>query len=169
MLRESINSLGRAHIGILTRYDDSSPAIANQTVLRKRFPHLSIFKALHKADAVIVENKEINPGILHNKRLVVFSGLADNDQFLTMVCELGAKVTHFAQFKDHRNYNDRDIDFLIQTKKNTAADGFLTTEKDLVKVDGFKGARFDPWALRIRFQIIENEESFFRMLPYAVV
>jgi len=67
---------------------------------------------------------------LKGKKVGVFSGLANNQQFFNTVKDLSERfnfqVIEFVSFPDHYNYTD--------LKFNKTPDLWLTTEKDLIKI-----------------------------------
>jgi tetraacyldisaccharide 4'-kinase len=67
-------------------------------------------------------------------KAVVFCGIARSGQFFKAVGNLGQIVVGQMAFRDHHRYQQRDIDRLLRLKSNTGADGFITTEKDLINL-----------------------------------
>lgn len=67
-------------------------------------------------------------------RPVVFSGIARPESFLAMLAELGCEAVQEVRFRDHHRYTEADIDRLLASAREQGADGFVTTEKDAVKL-----------------------------------
>ncbi len=76
------------------------------------------------------EGKQFDFKILENKKAVVFSGLGNNKQFFSTVKNLSKKynfeIKEFLEFPDHYDYKD---------VKLPEADLYLTTEKDIIKIN----------------------------------
>jgi tetraacyldisaccharide 4'-kinase len=67
-------------------------------------------------------------------RPVVFSGIARPESFLAMLAELGCEAVAEVRFRDHHRYTSEDIERLLRVGREDGADGFVTTEKDAVKL-----------------------------------
>ncbi len=89
------------------------------------------FIAKEKLSGVI--DKDYNKfdfSILEKKEIVVFAGLGNNKQFFDTVKRLSKdynfKIKEFISFPDHFDYKNIDL---------PKADIYLTTEKDIIKID----------------------------------
>ncbi len=67
-------------------------------------------------------------------RPVVFCGVARPEGFLAMLKAKGVTAAETVLFADHYVYEDGDVERLIATAKACGASGFVTTEKDAVKL-----------------------------------
>ena len=107
--------------------------------------------ALSRADAIVVREEMVIPdglaggkplwrvrrGIALNDapaRPVVFSGIARPKFFLEQLQEIGVQPAAEIIFRDHQRYGQTEIDRLLQAKANAMADGFITTEKDMLNL-----------------------------------
>lgn len=63
-----------------------------------------------------------------------FSGLARNDAFQKMLCEMGFELKGHAAFDDHHDYSHDDILAIEQQADRRGARLLVTTEKDRVKL-----------------------------------
>jgi tetraacyldisaccharide 4'-kinase len=63
-----------------------------------------------------------------------FSGLARNDTFQQMLCEMGFDLRGYAAFADHHDYSRDDILAIAQRADRKGARLLVTTEKDRVKL-----------------------------------
>ncbi len=63
-----------------------------------------------------------------------FSGLARNDTFQKMLCEMGFDLRGYAAFADHHDYSRDDILAIAQRADRKGARLLVTTEKDRVKL-----------------------------------
>jgi len=125
-LREPLTALRRAHI-IVVREDEAHVLTPRLEALNAtgtlvwhirrtlRFPQpLGIFSA--------------------GLRPMAFCGLARPTDFTASLAAAGCGVTGTLAFPDHHRYTDADIDHLLATARSLEATGFITTEKDAVKL-----------------------------------
>lgn len=94
---------------------------------------------------------------LNGKRVIGFSGLADNNDFKKMLMGRYDLIA-FIPFPDHHKYSDKDIEKINKTARKTGADVILTTEKDIIKVCE-KNFVVPVFAIRIEVKL-ENEAEF---------
>lgn len=120
--------------------------------------------ALREADVIVVREEEAErlrsfiPGTSQKKRPVAvwvirrrlsldgegkrsisarplaFCGIARPKGFTDMLVAEGCRLTETVAFPDHHAYVDQDITRLLQQARQLGADGFVTTEKDAVKL-----------------------------------
>ena len=67
-------------------------------------------------------------------RPLAFCAIARPENFAAMLAKAGCGVVDTAVFPDHHRYAERDIQELIRLAKKMDASGFVTTEKDAVKL-----------------------------------
>jgi tetraacyldisaccharide 4'-kinase len=67
-------------------------------------------------------------------RPIVFCGIAKAENFFAQLRALGVNASQEVAFRDHYSYSAADIRRLQRTAQEYGADGFLTTEKDAVKL-----------------------------------
>lgn len=128
--------------------------------------------ALKRADAVVLpdspERQVQGKNIWHARRVIelpaaagkaiAFSGIARPRQFLEGLRSSKLEIAGTLAFRDHHRYQQRDIDRLLDLKKQTSADSFITTEKDLINL-GPLASQLSPLltaSLRIELQSPEQ-------------
>ncbi len=110
--------------------------------------------ALKRADAIVLPDSAEKP--LHAKsvwrarrqieiaadgRVIAFCGIARPQQFFDALKAAHQEIAGTITFRDHHRYVQRDIDRLLDLKKQTGASGFVTTEKDAINLgDAFRTA-----------------------------
>ncbi len=67
-------------------------------------------------------------------KAVAFCGIGRPQQFFAMLKLHGQELAAEISFRDHHRYRPADIDRLLRAKNNAGADGFITTEKDLLNL-----------------------------------
>ena len=65
---------------------------------------------------------------------VAFCGIARPDSFTTMLNAEGCMPVARVDFPDHHQYDDHDVATLLERARHSGANGFVTTEKDAVKL-----------------------------------
>ncbi|HWZ42969.1 MAG TPA: tetraacyldisaccharide 4'-kinase [Candidatus Saccharimonadales bacterium] len=108
--------------------------------------------AMGRADAVVLESgvpaptaaarvwrvsRETTVDSRFTGSVIAFCGIAHPDQFFTSLQAAGVKVLETVAFRDHHRYGQRDIERLLQLKAKTGATGFITTEKDAIRLKRF--------------------------------
>jgi len=142
-LREPLSSLGRAQAVVAAGELAALLAEPNVWHIRRRLvlPELAPTRAL------------------------AFCGLARPRQFWESLGDIGIHpVARFA-FGDHHKYKAADIALLQRLARQHGANGFLTTEKDLVKLDGLGLTPIVAPALVIE---VENANARFTSMLEAV-
>lgn len=74
-------------------------------------------------------------------RPMLFSGIARPEELRTMLAEAGVAIAGVVVFRDHHSYRERDAARLVKKARQSGADGFVTTEKDAVKLSDAMRAR----------------------------
>lgn len=112
--------------------------------------------ALVRADAVVLSDPAEKPlnaksvwrvrrriEVAANGRLIAFCGIARPQQFFDALKAAHQELSGTLTFGDHHRYTQRDIDRLLDLKKQTGASGFVTTEKDAINLGVFS-AQLQP-------------------------
>jgi tetraacyldisaccharide 4'-kinase len=101
--------------------------------------------ALATLDHIVASSKPIwagqrqitlasNPGTT-----IAFCGIARPDQFFFELKRSGARLKDIVSFPDHHRYSEKDVNRLLRLKAGHNADGFVTTEKDLINLGTLAG------------------------------
>ncbi len=95
-------------------------------------------------------------------RPLAFCGLARPQQFWQSLAEIGINPVATYAFGDHHRYNARDIALLKRLAQQHEANGFVTTEKDLVKLDASELG--EVCAPRLTIELADADTKFAAML-----
>jgi tetraacyldisaccharide 4'-kinase len=135
-MREPLSSLGRAHA--VAAPEELAALLAEPNVwhIRRRL--------------TLLEPAPTRP--------LAFCGLAHPRQFWESLADIGIYPVGTFAFGDHHRYKTLDITLLQRLARQYEANGFLTTEKDLVKLDGAGLAPITAPALTIE---VENANARF--------
>ena len=141
-LREPLSSLGRAH------------AVAAPVELAALLAEPNIWHVRRRL--VLPEPAPTRP--------LAFCGLAHPKQFWESLADIGIYPVGTYAFGDHHRYSAKDIALLQKLARQHEANGFLTTEKDLVKLDASQLAPITAPELRIE---VENANARFKSMLEA--
>jgi tetraacyldisaccharide 4'-kinase len=141
-LREPLSSLARAHA--VAAPEDLAALLTKPNVwhIRRRL--------------VLPEAAPTRP--------LAFCGLAQPRQFWQSLGDIGIYPAGTYAFGDHHRYNARDIALLQRLAAQHEANGFLTTEKDMVKLDATPLAPIIAPSLVIE---VENANTRFKSMLEA--
>jgi tetraacyldisaccharide 4'-kinase len=115
-LREPLASLNRADALVFTNSPGSRSALEGKLLWRVQ-------------RGIALENLPSSP--------VVFCGIARPESFLDQVRKAGVIAAAHRFFRDHHSYTESDVRRLLALQKRHTANGFLTTEKDLINLGPF--------------------------------
>ncbi|HCV43273.1 MAG TPA: tetraacyldisaccharide 4'-kinase [Bacteroidetes bacterium] len=73
---------------------------------------------------------------LKGKKMMLFSGIGDHQDFVRQMGSAGMEVVGNARFPDHHAYTEADLKWMLSRVVQTGADGLLTTEKDYIRLSG---------------------------------
>jgi tetraacyldisaccharide 4'-kinase len=97
-------------------------------------------------------------------RTIAFCGIARPKQFFDEVRAAGVKVADSVSFPDHHHYQERDAGRLLRLKESAGADGFITTEKDLINLGALQDRLQPLWVARLDIVFAEPEAALKMLL-----
>ena len=143
-LREPLTSLARADAIVLTSgaSPESFPA-AGKLIWRVR-------------RGIAPQNVPARP--------VVFCGIARPKSFLMQLRTAGIEPVAEAVFGDHHFYVEKDIQDLLKLRRQSEADGFVTTEKDAVNLREFLSALQPVAVVPVKMELVDAANAVDTML-----
>jgi tetraacyldisaccharide 4'-kinase len=143
-LRESLSALSRADAVVL-------PAGAPGETLP-----LAGQQVWHLRRGIQVDHPPLQP--------VAFCGIARPGRFFSQLREAGIELAKEITFPDHHVYTHRDISELQRLRQNAGGGGFVTTEKDAVKLDTLL-SELEPVAVtRVIMELVDAQAAIGGML-----
>ena len=142
-LREPVSALHRCDAFVLTGVSEHNSERTNQCeeLLQERFEGKPVFRVspvyvqfLHYVIFPSSIKKAVVALSKIPKNLFAFSGIAGADRFYKMAEQQGIVLKGTKTFRDHHSYQVDDINDLLQLASKAGANGFITTEKDMVKL-----------------------------------
>jgi len=166
-LREPLAGLSRADQFLITKTERRDKIQAIERTLRRWNSKASIFYGRY-----VPENlRDPKTGqrdrleLLKGRRILAFAGLADPEYFFELLRSLGGVLAEEMVFPDHHWYTERDLK-IIQ-KMMPGVECIVTTEKDMVRLEGLNLEGLPIRVLEIKMEISDQEtfrETLFRRL-----
>lgn len=170
-LREGLYALKRAGIFLITKSDlvpDKNKLKKLEKKLTAMNPGALIAKAIHRPLYFyrIPDGEKININESRNKELVLVSAIGSPECFEKTILRLGLKINKHFIYRDHHGYTEKDISDVEDYCDKNKLDIVVTTEKDAVKLKSFQlsALSFQLLVLKVRLEIIENEDGFYNRL-----
>ena len=161
-LREPFNALNRADAFILTGMEDA--ALERKDLKRKLqndFPEKPVFEGYYNQSIMLVKGQEmVQAENVEQVKFLGFCGIARPEAFLDSVRREGLHLNGFKAFKDHHHYTSDDIVNLIKLAEKNAAEAFLTTDKDFVKIRNQMPVSLKLYILSRRLSVSEELDGF---------
>lgn len=153
-LREPLSSLQRADAIVLPQdLTAGHPALREKPVWRMtreiEITGIHLKNVLREGTAFAVplappQSGGFSPGVPPSP--IVFCGIARPQPFFAQVRAAGVSPAAEIAFRDHHAYDTNDIRRLVAIRRESGADGFLTTEKDAINLGPLR-ADLEPLAV----------------------
>ena len=88
-------------------------------------------------------------------RPVAFCGIARPQNFFAQLRTAGIELAAEAIYRDHHAYEEKDIQELLEVKKQSEATGFITTEKDLINLGQYRAALEPLAVVPVKMKILD--------------
>jgi tetraacyldisaccharide 4'-kinase len=137
MQRESLSSLKRADVLIITRSNEIKPDYLADLERRLRTynPAAPILRSEHRL-LNITEGQRTEPmSFLAGKTIFSFCGIGNPTSFHEALLQTHAIDPGHRWYGDHHDYTREEIDVITARAKEDGADMLVTTEKDWVKIE----------------------------------
>ena len=168
-LREPVSALDRCDAFVLTGVSEHNSERAGkcEEILQERFEGKPVFQV----SPVYVQflHYVIFPSSIKSAEVALseipqnlfgFSAIAGADRFYKMVEQQGIVLKGTKTFIDHHAYQADDINDLLRLASRAGADGFITTEKDMVKLSYPHQAPLPFYVPVLGYSRSESLESF---------
>jgi tetraacyldisaccharide 4'-kinase len=168
-LREPLGQISRADAIILTKVGESVNINQIKQNLKKIHEGRRTFQVDYAAGEIRLygEKKSLPSEYLKGKKVLAFSGLARPESFRKTLLSLGAQIIEFETFPDHYWYNPKDASKLWARAAELRVDALVTTEKDLVRMEGLTPGGVPLWTLSIRHFFPENDQPQFEEFLFS--
>ncbi len=167
-LREPVKALFRCHAFLLTGVNDGNRERAGRfaDLLRQRFSGRPVFFSTYRPSGLVWRAGDGNRtqeslDRLAGRKCFAFCGIARPEGFRDMLLSMGLDLTGFMGLPDHHRYTGADIDRLRREALQKGSELLVTTEKDLVKMEGADPG-LDLAAVRMETSPEESFDAFIR-------
>ncbi len=140
-LRENHKNLKRADAIILNRVNQEDINKDFIKWLENVYSGKLVLKAGYKASSLFSTEDQKSSGFIEGKRIVAFSGIANNKSFQDIILQFKPEGLESEAFADHCRYGKDEIGAIINKIGNLDPDLVLTTHKDYVKVRNYNFGR----------------------------
>ncbi len=162
-LREPISAISRADLIVLTKVDDLSQVAE----FKREFSFYNkpvVACGIHPIGLVSCRTGQgVDTDQASHLNCLVFSGIGEPGQFLKTLNDFKISVVSDKDFGDHYKFTDQDIQKLKEQARVSGADAFVTTEKDVMRLETLENgfAAFNPlpcYYLKIGLRFLEGKE-----------
>jgi tetraacyldisaccharide 4'-kinase len=122
---------------------------------------------LNRADAIVLfDSAELQLQVKHvwrarrvvdipaaGGKVIAFSGIGRPKQFFDALTSANQEIVRTIIFRDHHRYDQSDINRLLALKKQTNADTFVTTEKDLINLGALSSKLLPLLTAKLRIEL----------------
>jgi len=160
-LREPLSTIANADVVVLREEEADS--------LRTVVAGLARFG---KAPAIWVIRRTLSLGeggdVALPTKPLAFCGIARPESFIKMLAAQGYEPMDTVIFPDHHAYGDADVHRLLERGRQVEANGFVTTEKDAVKLTSILRDHLETLGpivvARLNVELIDEQGSLSRLV-----
>lgn len=91
-------------------------------------------------------------------KMIAFSGIGRPKQFFDALKSANSEMAGTITFRDHHRYDQRDIARLLDLKKKTSAQSFVTTEKDLINMGALSSQLSPLLTAKLRIELESSQQ-----------
>ncbi len=165
-LREPVDALKRADIVLINHVNADGSHEIDLDWLRSLCPEAPIVTARLEPSGIyecrtgnLIDREEIE-----SIPLYAFSGICNPESFHLTLREQGFQIKDHRAFPDHYRYKARDIQLLNREARSIGAKGFITTEKDSVRICGDRLPELPLYYVEVSLRILEGEEAMWERI-----
>lgn len=163
ILREPLSRLRRAHLFLLTKVDDLEASRPLEKKIHEIHPGAQVFHSHYQPMSLVDpkgEQEELYA--LKGKKILALSGIANPNDFSSLLRKCEMEIVSEAIFPDHHFYMSKDLSSIKE--KSKGVDWIVTTEKDMLKLRTLGIDHLPIRSLRIEMKIWEEEEFLKRII-----
>lgn len=163
MLREPVAHLRRADAVVLTCGQRSNDVSTSVKMIQKYIPGKPIFSCFYRPTEFrepAAHGQTHHVEILTGRKILAFSGIAQNDKFAAILSELGGHIVKFIPFSDHHWYTNSEVTQILRIAQDLRVDYIVTTEKDYVRIGKRLSSSFPTLILVISLSFGKDTEAF---------
>jgi tetraacyldisaccharide 4'-kinase len=159
-LREPIAAVSEADV-VIVREDEASRMKGVLEALQEKGDGFSVW--LIRRSLGLTENDEKLPTLP-----LAFCGIARPDNFTRMLTGSRYEPLETVTFPDHHPYSERDMTRVLERARERGANGFVTTEKDAVKLTPAMRERLETVGpviiARLKIELVDEKEAMAQLV-----
>jgi len=97
-------------------------------------------------------------------KMIAFSGIGRPHQFFDALKSANPEIAGPITFPDHHRYDQRDVDRLLGLKKQTSAESFVTTEKDLINLGALSSQLSRLLTAKLRIELESSQQALMEII-----
>lgn len=165
LLRESPKALSRADLIVMSHVKDKK----HYTELLKKINPYTKAPVVGVRMVVrhILDAKGNTIPTIEGKRLGLFCGIANPDQFQHLIRENGAHIIASRTFSDHHTFDSAGLQHFAQECKQRGAEALVCTEKDFVKLKDTTKLPLPLIWLQMDLSIVAGEDHWKSFIAQA--
>ena len=158
-LREPLAGLARAHLVVATGCRQLDEAAEVTTTVARVAPGVPVLTAVHVPTECFESSamRFVPLSALVGAKLIAFAGIGSPASFQRTLTEAAVSVADFQEFADHHWYTREELGRLERRAAEVGADGFVTTEKDWVRLRRLPPLKRPLYVLSIRLVLTSGE------------
>lgn len=159
--REPLSALKRADFIWVTQFNRAKDWKRTKTIIRKFTDKPFILSNYEPEKLIQIPSERVIPlDFVFDKKILIFSGIANPEGFMTTIRALQPSAIETLEFPDHHEYKDHDFEAIDEKAKSSNVDIIITTEKDFVRLPTDIRLSKPLFYLEIKLKIIEGEKRF---------
>jgi tetraacyldisaccharide 4'-kinase len=159
-LREPIAAVSEADV-VIVREDEASRMKGALEALQEKGDGFSVW--LIRRSLGLTENDEKLPTLP-----LAFCGIARPENFTRMLTGSRYEPLETVTFPDHHPYSERDMTRVLERARERGANGFVTTEKDAVKLTPAMRERLETVGpviiARLKIELVDEKEAMAQLV-----
>jgi tetraacyldisaccharide 4'-kinase len=170
-LREPVRGLARAHLVVATGARRLEEAAEVSATVDAVAPAVPVLTAAHVPTECFESSamRFMPLAALEARRLIAFTGIGSPAGFRRTLAEAAVRLADFQEFPDHHWYTREELTGLDRRAAEIGADGFVTTEKDWVRLRPLPALKHPVYVLSVRLVLTSGEAhwraAFARLVP----
>lgn len=136
-LRETRAGLSRADCVVITRTDQADDLESTRAEIKRLVGPKPVFLSRMLTSSVrrLGDNADLKPlGSLGSKAVAAFCGVGNPESFFRQLRHEGCAPVLTRAFADHHQYNQAEVDALVEAATARGAEALVTTAKDAIKL-----------------------------------
>jgi tetraacyldisaccharide 4'-kinase len=159
-LREPLSALSRAHLVVITRWNQADEPKRVYREVRRAAPEVPVVRAAIEPGNIVraCDNSEVAREAVNGKRAILICGVGNPDSVKKTLAELGIKPVASKILQDHEPISGELLRKAELRRAKSGADFIIVTEKDAVKFAASERLPESVLFVRPRLRLISSRD-----------